>query len=376
MIINRIYDKTVPACLQKGKVLALYGPRRVGKTTLLKSLLASFPSRYLFVTGEDINVRNVLSSQNVETMKSFFGGYDLIVIDEAQSITNLGMGLKMLVDWLPETQIIASGSSSYKIADEIGEPLTGRKKTLTMFPISAGELAQQDGLLSLKGRLPELLIFGMYPDIITAPSEQVKRERLIELRNDYLFRDIIAFEGIRNSDKIKKLLTLVAFQPGKEVSLSELATNIGISRQVVERYLDLLEKSFVIFRMGGFSRNLRVEVTKSARYYFFDNGILNAVLNNFAQAESRPDIGMLWENWLVSERLKRNTYGSRFVNSYFWRTYSQQEIDLVEEGDGKLQAFEFKWGTKTPNAPKAWRDAYPEATYQVINRDNFHDFVL
>ena len=323
-----------------------------------------------------MNVRNVLSSQNVETVKSFFGGYDLIVIDEAQSVTNLGMGLKMLVDWLPETQVIASGSSSYKIADEIGEPLTGRKKTLTMFPISAGELVQQDGLLSLKGRLPELLIYGMYPEIATASSEQEKREKLIELRNDYLFRDIIAFEGIRNSDKIKKLLTLVAFQPGKEVSLSELATHIGISRQVVERYLDLLEKSFVIFRMGGFSRNLRVEVTKSARYYFFDNGILNAVLNNFAQPESRPDIGMLWENWLVAERLKRNSYGSHFVNSYFWRTYSQQEIDLVEEADGKLHAFEFKWGPKISKAPKAWRDAYPESTYQIINRDNFHDFVL
>lgn len=377
-MIPRLFDKTLSSAVKPGKVLALYGPRRVGKTTLLKQYVATLDpsSRCLFTTGEDLNLQQVLSSQSVETIKAFFGGYDLIVIDEAQTISHLGRGLKLLVDWLPEAKVIASGSSSFQIADQLGEPLTGRKKTLTLYPISAAELIQHEGRLAFSGRLNDLLVYGMYPEIITSGSNVERRELLAELRNDYLFRDVIAFEGIRNSDKIKKLVSLISFQPGKEVSLSELATGIGMSRQVVERYLDLLEKSFVIFRMGGFSRNLRSEVTKSVRYYFYDNGILNAVQNNFSAVGMRPDVGALWENWLVAERVKRNGYGRHFVGSYFWRTYAQQEIDLVEEADGKLRAFEFKWGDKAPKAPKSWRDAYPDADYTVVNRDNFWDFIL
>jgi hypothetical protein len=378
MMIPRFFEATLASSVHPGRVLALYGPRRVGKTTLLKQYVSTLGhvGRCLFTTGEDMNLQQVLSSQSVETIKAFFGGYDLIVIDEAQAVQNLGRGLKLLVDWLPKAKVIASGASSFQIADQIGEPLTGRKKTLTLYPISAAELVLHEGRLTVSGRLNDLLVYGMYPEIVAAGSSAERRELLTELRNDYLFRDIIAFEGIKNSDKIKKLVSLISFQAGKEVSLSELATGIGMSRQVVERHLDLLEKSFVIFRVGGFSRNLRSEITKSVRYYFYDNGILNAVQNNFSPVEMRPDVGALWENWLVAERIKRNGYGGHFVSSYFWRTYAQQEIDLVEESDGKLNAFEFKWGGKSPKAPKSWRDAYPEADYAVINRDNFWDFVI
>ena len=378
MMIPRFLDTTLGTAIQPGKVLALYGPRRVGKTTLLKQYVATLdPSRRcLFTTGEDMSLQQALASQSVETIKAFFGGYDLIVIDEAQAVSHLGRGLKLLVDWLPQAKVIASGSSSFQIADQLGEPLTGRKKTLTLYPISAAELVQHEGRLDFSGRLNDRLVFGMYPEVVTAGSNAERRELLVELRNDYLFRDVIAFEGIRNSDKIKKLVALISFQPGKEISLSDLAAGIGMSRQVVERYLDLLEKSFVVFRVGGFSRNLRSEITKSVRYYFYDNGMLNAVQNNFSAVGLRPDIGALWENWLVAERVKRNAYARRAVGSYFWRTYAQQEIDWVEESDGKLEAFEFKWGDKTPKAPKSWRDAYPDADYTVVNRDNFWDFVL
>ncbi|MDR1818539.1 MAG: ATP-binding protein [Puniceicoccales bacterium] len=378
-MIPRIYDTVLPSLVQPGRVLALYGPRRSGKTTLLKNYAATFAGtlgKVLSVTGEDISIQETLGSRSVETIRRFFAGFDCVIIDEAQAAPGIGAGLKLLVDHLPETRVIISGSSSFKLAGEVGEPLVGRKTTLNLFPISAAEIVRQGGVPALAAALEGFLIYGMYPEILTQDVNDARRARLLELRDDFLFRDIIAFEGIKNSAKIRRLLQLLSFQVGKEVSLTELATGVGISRQVVERYLDLLEKTFVIFRIGGFSRNLRSEITKSVRYYFADNGILNALQNNFVPVGARADTGALWENWLVAERVKRNAYFNHPANSYFWRTYAQQEIDWVEEIDGTLSGFEFKWGGKTPKTPTAWRGAYPDASFSVINRETYLSFVL
>ncbi|OQA89003.1 MAG: hypothetical protein BWY31_00188 [Lentisphaerae bacterium ADurb.Bin242] len=376
MNIKRFYQGELGSLIQPGKVLALYGPRRAGKTTLLKDFLSSFPGKYFLGSGEDKSVRDVLSSEDVNLIRSSFSGYELVVIDEAQSIPNVGKGLKLLVDHLPEVKVIASGSSSFELANTIGEPLTGRKKTLTLYPVSAIEIASEFGNMVLRQRLEELLIYGSYPEVLTTVNFKDKAELLLELRDSYLFKDILSFEKVRNADKLHQLLTLLVFQVGKEVSLSELGSQLGLSKQTVERYLELLEKTFVIFRVSGFSRNLRSEVTKTKRYYFYDNGVMNAVINNFNLLHLRADVGALWENYLTSERLKKQTYHRFFSNNYFWRTYERQELDWLEERDGNLFAYEFKWGDKLPKAPKLWRENYPQSEYQVINQKNFTDFVL
>jgi len=320
----------------------------------------------------------VLESSDVNLIRSSFSGYELIIIDEAQSLPHVGTCLKLLVDTLPDIKIIASGSSSFQLASELGEPLTGRRRSATLFPVSAMEYADTFGGMHLRQKLEEFLVYGTYPEILTTENLQDKADCLRELCDSYLFKDILAFERLRNADKIHRLLSLLAFQIGKEVSVSELGTGLGLNRLTVERYLDLLEKSFVIFRVPGFSRNLRSEIVKTSRYYFWDNGILNAIVNNFNGMDLRSgeNTGALWENFIVSERRKKQEYSRILSNNYFWRTYQQQEIDLVEERSGKLFGYEIKYGKASPKAPSQWTDNYPDAEFKVISRENFQDFIL
>lgn len=378
MKIRRFYENAWNDLLRPGKVLVICGPRRAGKTTLLQSLLAGYSGKYFFGSGEDSAVREVFDSGNAELVRSAFAGYALVVIDEAQAINEVGRGLKLLADHAPETCIVASGSSSFDLANAVGEPPTGRKITRTLFPLAATELSAQFGNMVLRQRLDELLVYGMYPEIFTTENLRDKAELLGELRDAYLFKDILAYERIRNADKLRRLVILLAFQVGKEVSQNELSRALGLSVQTIDRYLDLLEKTFVLFKISGFSRNLRSEVTKTRRYYFWDNGILNAVVNNFnpLSLRSGEDVGALWENFLVSERIKRQHYHRIPANGYFWRTYARQEIDRVEECAGTLSAFEFKRNArKKIRPPEAWTNAYPDAEFSVVDQTNFTDFI-
>lgn len=379
MKIKRYYLDRISSMLQPGRVLAIYGARRSGKTTLIEDFLKTWTDgRYFLGTGEDRAVKEVLGSSDVNLIRSSFSGYSLVVIDEAQAMSNVGAGLKLLVDTLPEVKVIASGSSSFQLASGIGEPLTGRRRTATLYPIAAMELDAEFGGMALRQRLDELLVYGSYPEVLTTENAQDKAEALHELCNSYLFKDILAFERLRNADKIHRLLSLLAFQVGKEVSITELGTALGLNRLTVERYIDLLEKTFVFFRIPGFSRNLRSEVTKTSRYYFRDNGIMNAVVNNFNPLSMRNgnDVGALWENYIVTERMKKQEYSRIISNNYFWRTYERQEIDLVEERGGQLYGYEIKYGKATPSAPPLWKENYPDATYQVISRQNYADFII
>ena len=374
--IPRVYETEIEQRLAPGKVLALYGPRRAGKTTLLKRFLATRQDRVFYGVGEDRAVADVLDSGDLNRIVRSFRGYDLIVIDEAQAVPHIGVGLKLLVDHLPEARVIASGSSSLALAGQLGEPLTGRRRELTLYPLAALEFAAWRGPMEVESRIAESLIYGAYPEVVVAANDQDRRELLRELRDSYLFKDILMFEQVRNPRKLQDLLTLLAFQIGAEVSLSELGGNLGLAKQTVERYLDLLEKVFVIRRIGGFARNLRNEVTKTARYYFVDNGIRNAVIDNFNPAERRDDMGALWENYLVTERLKKQTYTQMACRNYFWRTYTHQEVDWVEEIDGALHGYEFKWGRKAVRPPRLWTETYPTASFTRMGRDNYLDFVL
>ena len=376
MYYSRYYNQISDKLLQKGKVLVIYGPRRVGKTTLIENILKNYKGKYYYGVGEDINLRNILESQNLNLIKNSFTGYDLVVIDEAQTIKNIGVGLKMLVDHLKDVTVIASGSSSFDLSNKIGEPLTGRKRTIKLYPMSAIELAENTGRMEIYSRLDEMLIFGTYPEILNAPNSKDKQRLLEELRDSYLYKDILELENIRNSSKIYDLLLLLAYQVGKEVSLNELSNSLDLAKQTVERYIDLLEKSFVIKKVRGFSRNLRKEVTKTLRYYFLDNGILNAVINNFNPINIRNDIGALWENYLFSERLKKQEYHGISTENYFWRTYDRKEIDHVEVINENIFGYEFKWKKGKIKAPALWKETYPDAGFEIINKENFLDFIL
>lgn len=375
MHYNRFYEPKIYDLLRPGKVLVIYGPRQVGKTTLIKTFLKKFDGRYYFGSGEDLTLREIMESESIERIKNAFSGYNLIVIDEAQKIHNIGLGLKMLVDHLPKIPVIASGSSSFELSTKIGEPLTGRQRQITMFPVAALEITEMFGPMRTMEMKDQFLVYGSYPEILVEFNDADRRELLISLRDSYLFKDILELENIKNSRKLSDLLKLIAFQVGREVSLNELSNSLGIAKQTVARYLDLLEKTFIIKQVRGFSRNLRKEVTKTCRYYFWDNGIRNAIINNFNNLGTRDDIGMLWENYLFIERLKKQTYHRIFADNYFWRTYDRQEIDLVEERDGRLFGFEFKWGDKKVRPPRLWLDTYDNAEFMVINQENYLSFI-
>lgn len=362
--------------LKKGKVSILYGPRRVGKTELIKKLISTQKGKIYSGTGENLELREILSSQRLSRLTSLLGNYELLFIDEAQRIPDAKLALKLLIDNFPEMIIIATGSSSFDLSNRLGEPLTGRNITRILFPVSVFELYQQFGGLRVFDILEDLIIFGGYPENLMAKTQEEKMEYLFSLRDAYLFKDILELENIRNPSKLTDLLKLLAFQIGQQVSLTELGNNLGIAKQSAERYLDLLEKAFIIKKVGGFSRNLRKEVVKTSRYYFWDNGIRNALINNFNPLDQRNDRGMLWENFLFIERLKTKEYKRIFSSDYFWRTYDQQEIDLVEERGGKLFGYEFKFSPRKQKVPKAWNKAYPDASFEVISKDNFIEFLI
>lgn len=372
--IKRVYE--LEKLIKPQKVLLIYGPRRAGKTTLLNDFLNHTKLKYKLDSGDNIKIQQILSSQDFSKILEYAAGYELIAIDKAQQIPNVGMGLKILIDNVPNLRIIATGSSSFDLAQKTGEPLTGRKKTLILYPISQLELAKNYNSYELKEKLEEFLIFGSYPEIITLQNRDEKISALKELINSYLLKDVFSLEKIRGSAQLLDLLKLIAFQTGNEVSLNELAIQVKLDVKTVNRYLDILEKAFVIKKINGFSRNLRKEITAKSKYYFLDNGIRNGIISQFNKLSDRNDVGALFENFTIMERLKFLEYDNMPVSTYFWRTYDGQEIDLVEEREGKLFGFEFKWSeNKMPKAPNDWIKNYNNAEYKIINRENYLDFI-
>ncbi|MCF7870196.1 MAG: ATP-binding protein [Candidatus Omnitrophica bacterium] len=357
------------------KAVIIYGPRRCGKTTLLNKLVANAGEDYLFVNGEDISVQEYLESQSIEKLKSFLGKKKMLIIDEAQKIKNIGLNIKLILDNIPKVKVIASGSSSFDLAKQVGEPLTGRKTTLKMYSLAQLELSNIQSRVQIDACLEERLIYGSYPEVILNKNNAKNITYLREIVNSYLYKDILELERIRHSDKITRLLQLLAFQIGKEVSYNELSTKLGMSKNTIERYLDLLEKSFVVFKLRGFSRNLRKEITKNPRFYFYDTGVRNALINNFNSLTMRDDLGMLWENYIIIERFKKQEYLNINSNNYFWRTYNQKEIDLVEERKGRLFGYEIKWQNKKEKIPKEWEETYKNSNYQLITKENYLDFI-
>lgn len=375
MRIPRYYDN-LESYLTPNKALLIFGPRQVGKTTLLNEFLKNTNLKYKLENGDNIKVQDVLSSEDFDRIKEFVEGYELIAIDEAQKIKNIGTGLKIIVDQVPGIKVIATGSSSFELLGQTGEPLTGRKTTIKLFPVAQLELKKLYNNYELKDHLPEYLIFGGYPSVVAETSKNKKIELLNEIVESYLLKDILEFEKVKGSKTIFNLLKLLAFQIGSEVSLSELAQDLGTDHKTVGRYIDILEQSFIIYPLTGFSRNLRSEINKKNKYYFYDNGIRNAIISNFNDLSSRDDIGQLWENFLFMERLKKREYNHIYANAYFWRTWEKQEIDLIEEEGGKLHAYEFKWSKDKVKVPSKWSETYKDSTFEVITKDNYLDFVL
>ena len=375
MYIIQKHLENLEKALIPGKAVIIYGARRTGKTTLVKRFLQDIDEPYLLVSGEDITVQGYLASQSIEKLSAFVGANRLLVIDEAQKVPNIGANLKLIIDHIPGIRIIATGSSSFDLARAVGEPLTGRKTTLRLYPLSQLEIGQIEQRHQTDANLESRLIYGSYPEVVLTNDNRVREQYLKEIVASYLYKDVLELDGIRHSAKISRLLQLMAFQVGKEVSYTELGSSLGMSKNTIERYLDLLEKAFVIQKLSGFSRNLRSEITKNSRYFFIDNGVRNALINNFNAVQLRNDVGELWENYLVIERMKRQEYLQEQAINYFWRTYSQKEIDLVEEREGKLFGYEMKWGTTRTKAPKEWLEAYPNATWQLINRQNYQELI-
>lgn len=373
--IPRIYDN-LDHYLKPNEVLVIYGPRRVGKTTLLTNFLKKTKLKYRLDSGDNIKIQHLLSSSDFDLISDYVSDNQLIAIDEAQKIPNIGQNLKIIVDQFPKVKVIATGSSSFDLAGQIGEPLTGRKNTLTLFPISQIEYSKLFNRFELKNKLDDWLIFGSYPDVLTTKIQQNKINFLKELVESYLLKDILDFDMVKNSKTIFDLLKLLAFQVGQEVSLTELSQKLGIDYKTVARYLDLLEKSFIICHLSGYSRNLRKEITQKNKYYFWDNGVRNALISNFNPIDLRDDVGKLWENFLFIERFKKKSYKNIYGNNYFWRTWEQHEIDLVEEREGKLFGFEFKFGKIKSTSAKIFLETYKESEFTVVDKNNYLDFIL
>ena len=359
-----------------GKVVVVYGPRRVGKTTLIQRYARNHERDALVVTGEDITVRDYLESQSLAKLQAFVGGRRTLIVDEAQYVRQIGLNLKLLADHVEGLRIIATGSSSFDLTQQTGEPLTGRKYTLLLLPLAQLEIGAVESAHETMAHLEMRLVYGSYPEVVLMESDEERETYLKELVASYLLKDILQLEGIRQPDKLLRLLQLLAFQVGREVSVTELGAQLGMNKITVERYLDLLEKTYVIYGRRGFSRNLRKEITKSRRYYFYDNGIRNGVISNFNPLSLRDDAGALWENYILVERLKYNLYTGHLAESYFWRTYDRQEIDLVEAWGGHLGAAEVKWSRRSLSGPpRAWRKAYPDSSFRVVHQENYLDFI-
>src|SRR5579859_303249 len=373
-MIARIYTD-LGEYIKPNKVLVLYGPRRVGKTYLLTHFLKQSKLKYKIDNGDDISVQEIFNSQSIEKIRQYAQGYDLIAIDEAQNVENIGTGLKILVDTIPGIRVIATGSASFELANKVGEPLTGRQNTLHLYPIAQLELLHQYNAYELAQKKEEYLIYGSYPEVLNNTSNNQKALYLRELVNSYLLKDILTLEQVKGSKVLLDLLRLIAFQVGSEVSLNELSLNLGIDVKTVGRYLDLLEKAFVLINLRGFSRNLRSEIKEKSKYYFYDNGIRNAIISNFNPLNLRDDIGRLWENFLIIERIKKQNYQHLYANNYFWRTWEQKEVDFVEEREGKLFGYEFKFNDRSTKSPKVFLDTYQEAEFEIISQENYIEFI-
>lgn len=377
--ISRTILNPLLKALAPKKVIVLLGARRTGKTHLIHQVIEKMKKqKCLLLNGEDIVVQQRLAQRNAGRYKALTEGYHLVIIDEAQKIPNIGLVLKLMVDEIKGIQLLVTGSSMFDLKNKLGEPLTGRKKDFMLFPLAQLEYVQIENAIERHQNLEDKLIYGCYPELIQMKTARQKRDYLHELVSSYLYKDILVMENLRSADKLADLLKLIAWQIGHEVSLEELGRKLQMSKNTVERYLDLLSKVFVLFKVQGFSRNLRKEIVKTKRWYFYDNGVRNAVISNFQPLDQRNDDGMLWENYLASERIKVQHYKGIHANNYFWRTHDRQEIDWVEDRDGKLNGYEFKFSepSRRIKAPKAWSEAYPDSAFKVIHKNNFEDFVM
>ncbi len=374
-MLNRTIEKSIISRFNQQKVSLIIGARRVGKTALLMHIRENSNKKILWLNGEDHDVEKLLKNRTVANYKRLLQGYDVLMLDEAQYIKDIGRKLKLMIDEIAPLHIVVTGSSALDISQS-GEPLVGRTFTYHLYPLAQIELQQQENAIQTKQHLEERLIYGSYPELVFLESKEDKTRYLQELVNTFLLKDILAFESIRNPQKLKDLLVLIAMQIGGEVSLDELGKNLGMSKNTVERYLDLLSKVFVIYQRKGYSKNLRKEIAKSNRWYFYDNGIRNYLIGNMQPLALRQDNGMLWENYILSERIKRNAYLEKHVESYFWRTYDQQEIDLIEVENNSIHAAECKWKLHKAKIPTAFANAYPEANFTTIHHENYIDWIL
>ena len=373
-MIERLLYKTIENKLFAGKIIILTGARQVGKTTLLKQLLRQ-KEGVLWLNGDELQVQNLFANASADRLLSEFSNSKIVILDEAQRIENIGLRLKLIADSDSEVQVIATGSSAFELANKVNEPLTGRKWEYQMFPLSFGEMVAHHGKLKEMRMLPRRIIYGYYPEVVTNDGNEVEILKL--LTDAYLYKDILSWESIKHPDKLQTLLRALAYQVGSQVSYNELSQMCSMDSKTVERYINLLEQCYIIFRLPSFSRNLRHELKSSRKIYFYDNGIRNALIADYRAPEVRQDIGALWENFVIAERMKSNEYYHRWVNRYFWRTKQQQEIDYLEEGGGNLHAYEMKWNPRAKaSITKTFTDAYPNTDFQVITPDNIAEFLL
>lgn len=373
-MIERLLYKTIENKLFVGKIIILTGARQVGKTTLLKQLLRQ-KEGVLWLNGDELQVQNLFANASADRLLSEFSNSKIVILDEAQRIENIGLRLKLIADSDSEVQVIATGSSAFELANKVNEPLTGRKWEYQMFPLSFGEMVAHHGKLKEMRMLPRRIIYGYYPEVVTNDGNEVEILKL--LTDAYLYKDILSWESIKHPDKLQTLLRALAYQVGSQVSYNELSQMCSMDSKTVERYINLLEQCYIIFRLPSFSRNLRHELKSSRKIYFYDNGIRNALIADYRAPEVRQDIGALWENFVIAERMKSNEYYHRWVNRYFWRTKQQQEIDYLEESGGKLHAYEMKWNPRAKaSITKTFTEAYPNSEFQVITPDNSADFLL
>lgn len=374
-MITRELESIILSDIKPQKVVMLFGARRVGKTILMEKLVERFGKKVVFLNGEDIAVTEMLSVRTISNYTQLFQDIDLLAIDEAQTIPDIGKILKLIADNIKGLSIIVSGSSSFDLYNRTGEPLVGRSNQYRLFPFSVKELTQTENRVKTVQRLEERLVYGMYPELSSISDFNKKQRYLLEIVNAYLLKDILMIDGIKNSAKMRDLLRLIAYQIGNEVSYDELGKQLGLSRNTVEKYLDLLAKTFVIYQLPAYSTNKRKEISKNSKWYFTDNGIRNAIINDFRVLSLRQDTGSLWENFLISERMKKRNNSNEYASYYFWRSYNGQEIDLIEEHNGTITAFEFKWADKKVKIPSQFKNNYPDVTFSVISKTNFRDFV-
>ncbi|MEO0626807.1 MAG: ATP-binding protein [Bacteroidota bacterium] len=373
-MIARILKETIKKRLFSGKAIILIGPRQVGKTTLIRSIVADRPEPTVWLNGDNQETRDLLANVNTARWRRIIGDAKILVIDEAQRISDVGIKLKLVTDQIPEVQLIASGSSAFEMANQINEPLTGRKWEYKLYPLYFGELETEHGFVQENQLLEQRLIYGYYPEVVTRVPDE--REILSNIADSYLFRDVYSWGNIRKPEKLTALIQSLAYQVGREVSYNELSKTVGLDNETVENYIQLLERAYIIYRLPPLSRNLRKELKTKRKIYFYDNGIRNAVISQFQPLANRQDIGALWENFLLAERLKYLSYYRLYSNRFFWRTADQQEIDYVEERDGTMWAAEFKWNPKKQvRFSDTFLRAYPEHQLSIVNRDNYFDFI-